>query len=74
MAWIHVLVLRVFVETVLRYGLPLSFVCGLVKVRSHRCLWTDALIWIDLAKTRKEGPGFAQYKLFISGGQCYWPR
>ena len=35
MAWIHVLALRVFVETVLRYGLPLSFVCGLVKVR--RC-------------------------------------
>jgi V-type H+-transporting ATPase subunit C len=32
MAWIHVLTLRVFVETVLRYGLPLSFVCGLVKV------------------------------------------
>ena len=32
MAWIHVLVLRVFVETVLRYGLPLSFVCALVKV------------------------------------------
>ncbi|MCJ1401868.1 Vacuolar ATP synthase subunit C [Xylographa trunciseda] len=31
MAWIHVLALRVFVETVLRYGLPLSFVCGLVK-------------------------------------------
>ncbi|KAI9735287.1 MAG: Vacuolar ATP synthase subunit C [Cirrosporium novae-zelandiae] len=32
MVWIHVLVLRVFVETVLRYGLPLSFVCGLVRV------------------------------------------
>ena len=32
MAWIHVLVLRVFVETVLRYGLPLAFVCGLAKV------------------------------------------
>ena len=30
--WIHVLCLRVFVETVLRYGLPLEFVCGLVKV------------------------------------------
>jgi len=30
-AWIHVLSLRVFVETVLRYGLPLSYVCGLVK-------------------------------------------
>lgn len=33
MAWVHVLALRVFVETVLRYGLPLSFVCGLVRVR-----------------------------------------
>lgn len=31
MIWIHALTLRVFVETVLRYGLPLSFVCGLVK-------------------------------------------
>ncbi|TAQ89006.1 hypothetical protein B7494_g2680 [Chlorociboria aeruginascens] len=29
MIWIHVLTLRVFVETVLRYGLPLEFVCGL---------------------------------------------
>ena len=32
MAWIHVLALRVFVETVLRYGLPLNFVCGLISV------------------------------------------
>jgi len=31
MIWIHVLTLRVFVETVLRYGLPLDFVCGLIK-------------------------------------------
>ncbi|KAL9092303.1 MAG: hypothetical protein Q9165_004477 [Trypethelium subeluteriae] len=31
MVWVHVLALRVFVETVLRYGLPLEFVCGLVK-------------------------------------------
>ena len=34
MAWIHVLAIRVFVETVLRYGLPLSFVCGLIRVRA----------------------------------------
>lgn len=34
MIWIHVLALRVFVETVLRYGLPLEFVCGLVQVRN----------------------------------------
>jgi V-type H+-transporting ATPase subunit C len=33
MIWIHVMALRVFVETVLRYGLPLDFVCGLVQVR-----------------------------------------
>ena len=32
MSWMHVLALRVFVETVLRYGLPLSYVCGLIKV------------------------------------------
>ncbi|KAF1347241.1 vacuolar ATP synthase subunit C [Lizonia empirigonia] len=31
MIWIHVLALRVFVETVLRYGLPLDFICGLIQ-------------------------------------------
>ncbi|KAF2668049.1 ATPase, V1 complex, subunit C [Microthyrium microscopicum] len=30
MIWVHVLALRVFVETVLRYGLPLEFICGLI--------------------------------------------
>ncbi|ORX99028.1 vacuolar ATP synthase subunit C [Clohesyomyces aquaticus] len=34
MVWVHVLALRVFVETVLRYGLPLDFVCGLVQTNS----------------------------------------
>jgi V-type H+-transporting ATPase subunit C len=42
MGWVHVLTLRVFVETVLRYGLPLDFVCGLVKVcfilRFYECV------------------------------------
>jgi V-type H+-transporting ATPase subunit C len=33
MALVHVLILRVFVETVLRYGLPLDFVGALVRVR-----------------------------------------
>ena len=32
MVLIHVLVIRVFVETVLRYGLPLDYVSALVKV------------------------------------------
>ncbi|KAI9665227.1 MAG: Vacuolar ATP synthase subunit C [Trizodia sp. TS-e1964] len=31
MVWIHVMALRVFVETVLRYGLPLDFVCAIVR-------------------------------------------
>ncbi|KAB5580136.1 hypothetical protein GE09DRAFT_1212591 [Coniochaeta sp. 2T2.1] len=31
MIWAHVMTLRVFVETVLRYGLPLEFVAALVK-------------------------------------------
>ena len=34
MIWIHVLTLRVFVETVLRYGLPLEYLCVLIQVRS----------------------------------------
>lgn len=44
MAWIHVLALRVFVETVLRYGLPLNFVCGLVKVRIQKAITTKAVL------------------------------
>ncbi|KAK3984290.1 V-type proton ATPase subunit C [Cladorrhinum sp. PSN332] len=31
MIWAHVMTLRVFVETVLRYGLPLEFVSALIK-------------------------------------------
>ncbi|KAJ5620496.1 hypothetical protein N7510_004480 [Penicillium lagena] len=36
MVWMHVLVLRVFVETVLRYGLPLDFVCALIRTPSSK--------------------------------------
>ncbi|KAJ5279759.1 hypothetical protein N7478_005131 [Penicillium angulare] len=36
MVMVHVLVLRVFVETVLRYGLPLDFVSALVRVPSAK--------------------------------------
>lgn len=37
MCLVHVIVLRCFVESVLRYGLPLDFVVGLVRV-SWTCL------------------------------------
>lgn len=43
MAWVHVLALRVFVETVLRYGLPLQFVCGLVRVCQSPALLFNTL-------------------------------
>jgi V-type H+-transporting ATPase subunit C len=35
MIWVHVMTLRVFVEAVLRYGLPLEYVTALVKVSRH---------------------------------------
>lgn len=47
MVWIHVLVLRVFVETVLRYGLPLDFVCALIRVCFHR-METCSVLLTDL--------------------------
>lgn len=34
MVWVHILALRMFVETVLRYGLPLDFTSVLIKVRT----------------------------------------
>jgi hypothetical protein len=43
MIWVHVLALRVFVETVLRYGLPLDFVCGLIQVCLH-CSTPDPMV------------------------------
>lgn len=41
MIWMHALTLRVFVETVLRYGLPLDFVSVLIKVQSDFQTWTE---------------------------------
>jgi V-type H+-transporting ATPase subunit C len=38
MVWVHVLALRVFVETVLRYGLPLDFVSGIIQVGCRRAI------------------------------------
>jgi hypothetical protein len=43
MIWIHVLALRVFVETVLRYGLPLDFVAGIVQVSSR--VFDELSVW-----------------------------
>ncbi|KAL1306827.1 hypothetical protein AAFC00_005483 [Neodothiora populina] len=60
MAWVHVLALRVFVETVLRYGLPLSFVCGLVKTDSKRS--KKAKSNLDAAYSHLGGNAFGKDK------------
>lgn len=51
MGWIHVLTLRVFVETVLRYGLPLAYVCGLIKVRPRYLYFHPDLLLMSLMQT-----------------------
>ena len=78
MAWVHVLALRVFVETVLRYGLPLQFVCGLIRVcqvlgilpnpLDHPLQVTDARLLIDDAQIGKESENLIRCFILISGG------
>lgn len=60
MIWIHVLTLRVFVETVLRYGLPLEFVCGLVKTSPK--LAKKAKTSLDAAYSYLGGNAFGRDK------------
>ena len=64
MVWIHVLVLRVFVETVLRYGLPLDFVCGLIRVRLHLLMRAG---WLSMP-LRKGIPNLACAMILTSLG------
>jgi V-type H+-transporting ATPase subunit C len=37
MIWLHTLALKVFVEAVLRYGLPMAYICAIIKVRRAPC-------------------------------------
>ncbi|KAL2042896.1 hypothetical protein N7G274_004656 [Stereocaulon virgatum] len=60
MAWIHVLALRVFVETVLRYGLPLQFVCGLLRTTTK--LAKKARGSLDAAYSHLGGKAFGRDK------------
>jgi hypothetical protein len=80
MIWVHVLALRVFVETVLRYGLPLDFVCGIVQVRSpqksfHCIQWKNLLtISIDQRKSSKESKNKPRCSILVPRRQRFWPR
>jgi len=86
MSWIHVLTLRVFVETVLRYGLPLEFVCGLIKTDSKRSKKAKQLLDARFAnlggnavsrdkkgKPKADDSGLQQEMAGLSGESGYEP-
>ncbi|KAK3945240.1 hypothetical protein QBC46DRAFT_371654 [Diplogelasinospora grovesii] len=60
MVWAHVLTLRVFVETVLRYGLPLEFVCALIKTTPKQAKKVKAAL--DSAYSYLGGNAFGRDK------------
>lgn len=76
MVWMHVLVLRVFVETVLRYGLPLDFVCTIIRV--CLCFWGrgEGNQWLTVVDTQCEAGGQGQAQpgreVLVPGGECVW--
>lgn len=72
MCLVHVVVLRVFVETVLRYGLPLDFVAVLVKVRFFRmgdafAILTDPCVQTDSKREKKVKQGLDENYSYLAG-------
>lgn len=76
MGLVHVIVLRTFVESVLRYGLPLDFVGALVKVNStlSPCWINDTDCCADRSQTRRESTQRYGRRLRLSRRQCLWSR
>lgn len=87
MVWIHVLTLRVFVEAVLRYGLPLDYVTALIKVcetvvaSGSICLVSlptmfpalaDMPRHADNAEAGSQGQDCAGLELLVPRGQRLW--
>ena len=75
MIWIHVLTLRVFVETVLRYGLPLDFVCALIKVNLSQ--HHSSPIYSSVtgkSQASEKGQDLSGLDLFVSWWQRVWAR
>jgi V-type H+-transporting ATPase subunit C len=81
MCLVHVVVLRVFVETVLRYGLPLDYVAVLIKV-CHVYLPASLVfhglsipqltnLLLDGSKTRKESPTVSRLGILLPRRQCF---
>lgn len=80
MIWLHVLTLRVFVEAVLRYGLPLDYVSALVKVCPKpplRILPLHVLTCLsssDYNEAGRQGQISIGRKLLLPWRQCFWTR
>jgi V-type H+-transporting ATPase subunit C len=75
MALVHVIVLRVFVESVLRYGLPLDFVSALVKVgHSIQFSLHIAHSVADGQKARQQSPQRHGLRILVPSRQCLWQR
>ena len=73
--WLHIITLRVFVEAVLRYGLPLDYVNSIIKVcvskqaetRLHEGGTLRLLInGLDNAEDDQKGEDNARFELLIS--------
>lgn len=74
MVWAHVLTLRVFVETVLRYGLPLEYVSALIKVS---ILLNNATGWftdpkLDKSQVGEEGQDLAGLGILLPRRKRLW--
>lgn len=76
MIWMHVLALRVFVETVLRYGLPLDYVCGLIQVcrETLQAFRARLLTNIDDTKVGEESKIFARCAVLVPRRERSGPR
>jgi len=79
MIWLHVLTLRVFVEAVLRYGLPLDYVSALVKVRFRLeelflRRWLILSTFPDNDKTSRKGQVVIGCQLLFPWRQRLWTR
>lgn len=63
--WLHVKAIRVFVESVLRYGLPVNFVCALLKPRDN------AEAALHEALKAEYGDAAGGFDDFMSGGDDF---
>lgn len=77
MVWAHVMTLRVFVETVLRYGLPLEYVSALIKVSTpwpeqHRGRASHSSQSTDEPQAGQEGQDLSGLGILVPGRKRLW--